>query len=129
MGDPLHRPTPVRESLGASESERAADSASEPGDGYAERAAASVTGGARESTGLRCVDTPEGRWAVRIDGAMRTGWGSDAGAPLLLVTFTLEGEGAPDQRQVLAVGTSLDVLSDEDLADLLLRARAPAPPH
>ena len=128
MGDPLHRPTPVRESLGTSESERAADSAAEPGDGCAERVATSGTGGALEPTGLRCVDTPEGRWAVRIDGAMRTGWGSDAGAPLLLVMFTLEGEGAPDQRQVLAVGTSLDALSDDDLTDLLRRARAPAPP-
>ncbi len=128
MGDPLHRPTPVRESLGSSESERAADSAAEPGDGYAKPASPSGTGGALEPAGLRCVDTPEGRWAVRVDGATRTGCGSDAGAPLLMVTFTLEGEGAPDQRQVLAVGTSLDALSDEDLADLHRRARAPAPP-
>jgi len=77
------------------------------------------------------------QWEVRAVGRTRTGHGRDAGALLLLLTFTPAGDGEKGDeagmevgdatpaasREALAVARSLDDLDDEVLAELLERSR------
>jgi hypothetical protein len=83
----------------------------------------------------RPVEIDGRRWDVRAVGRTRTGHGRDAGALLLLLTFTPAGEG-PDEagvgmgdatpaamREALAVARSLEDLDDQVLAELLARSR------
>jgi len=74
----------------------------------------------------RLLEIDGRRWEVHAVGRTRTGHGRDAGALLLLLTFTpVEvGDATPAAvREALAVARSLEDLDDEVLAELLERSR------
>lgn len=65
-------------------------------------------------------------WTVRITGRTRSGTGSDSGAPLLYLSFARVDGSANPTREAIAVGTSLDDLSDDELETLLRRLSPPS---
>ena len=93
------RPTPVRESLASSSDEDA------PSDSPRPFAVGDVS------------------WIARVSGKSLTGRDSDAGAPLLQVTFHLADDPRTPVRELIFVGTTLDVYGDAELVHLLDRSR------
>ncbi|MSR22984.1 MAG: hypothetical protein EXR92_05500 [Gemmatimonadetes bacterium] len=72
----------------------------------------------------RSVEAPDGSWEVRVAGVTRSGSGQDAGAPLLLLSFARVGEPEASVREALTVGSSLEAIPDDDLAELFARSRS-----
>ena len=62
-------------------------------------------------------------WVANIAGRSLTGRQGDRGAPLLHITFHETEETSPPARELLVVGTTLDVYADEELPTLLARSR------
>lgn len=94
------RPTPVRQSLGSSGAEEAMPTPS------------------------RSFQADGRTWVVQVAGRGMTGSRTDRGAPLLHLTFHHDAGSSPPQRELLLVGTTLDVYDDDQLPELLTRARA-----
>ena len=108
------RPTPVRELM---EAER-------------EDGALADTSRQASTAPPRTFSVDGEEWVVRVGGTGRSGRGSDAGAPLLFLAFwrrtadTDRASGSPvPEKEALAVGRSLEALSDDALAELLSGAR------
>jgi hypothetical protein len=76
------------------------------------------------SSGARVIEAGDGAWEVTATGAARSGSGRDAGAPILLLTFSRRGAPEALPREVFAVARSLDELSDDELAELVARSKA-----
>lgn len=93
------RPTPVRESLGSGEAGENAPQIR------------TFTGAGRQ-------------WVAQTAGRALAGPNPDKGAPLLHLTFHRVEEQERPVREILVVGTTLEDFGDDDLADLLDRARA-----
>jgi hypothetical protein len=70
-------------------------------------------------------DEDGGTWWARVAGATRSGWPTDAGAPLLLVVFSPDGPEGEPEREAFAVGSSLESVPDEELAELLAERSRP----
>ena len=65
----------------------------------------------------------EETWVALVAGRSLTGRQGDRGAPLLHITFHDTAEASPPLRELLVVGTTLDVYADEELPTLLARSR------
>lgn len=62
-------------------------------------------------------------WVVRVEGRTTTGQPPDAGAPLLFLSFATEEDPEHPVREAMAVGRSLEALSEAQLEALLAGAR------
>lgn len=76
------------------------------------------------STPVRAFEVDGEEWVVRIVGTTSVGTAPDVRAPVLLFGFARAAEPDGLEREAMAPGTSLDDLSDDDLAQLLQRSRS-----
>lgn len=100
--DDERRPTPVRVAMDAPP----------PGDSRP-----------TEALPARRFEAGEEEWIVRITGRTITGTRPDPGAPLMELTFYRAPESDEPVRELLTVERDLDAFYEEDLEELLARAR------
>lgn len=83
-----------------------------------------MEGGAEEEPRVDRTFEVEGtEWTARVLGATSAGTAPDVRAPMVLIGFARASELEGIEREAMATVSSIEYLSDADLADLLSRSR------